>query len=471
MSEIRTRFAVSPTGMIHIGAVRSAIYDWLFAKNQKGKLILRIEDTDKAREVEGGVQNIIDSLKWLGLTWDEGPDVGGEHKPYTQSERLDIYKKYAQELIDKGYAYADPYTPEEVEAFRREAQASKKPFLYRNHRPENPPKWDGKQPLRLRVPELKSYSWNDVVRGKLSAGPEALDDIVLIKSDGYPTYNFCHIVDDQLMDITHVLRADEFIASVPKYLSIYEAFGWKPPKFATLPPILGKDGNKKLSKRDGAQSVLDYRDLGYLPEAIINFLVLLGWNDGTEQEIFTPSELAQKFSLDRIQKSPARFDQDRLDWISSQHIRKLTIDELLEKSSDFWPKDSKETNKAIMRRILTIEQERLKNFSELKLLPEFYFQPPPLTASDLTQISAQELKLWLQQVCKIIMANGTEDREKLEKQIREAIGKQSAKPGVLFGVLRIALTNADRTPPIWDLAFILGQNETISRLEKAGALL
>lgn len=469
MSEIRTRFAVSPTGMIHIGAVRSAIYDWLFAKNQNGKLVLRIEDTDKAREVEGGVQNILDSLKWLGLSWDEGPDIGGKHAPYTQSERLDIYKKHAQSLIAKGYAYADPYTPEEVEAMRHEAQLAKKPFLYRNHRPENPPEWDGSQPLRLRVPELKSYTWNDEVRGKLSAGPEALDDIVLIKSDGYPTYNFCHIVDDYLMGITHVLRADEFIASVPKYLSIYDAFGWKPPIFATLPPILGKEGNKKLSKRDGAQSVLDYRDQGYLPEAIINFLVLLGWNDGTEQEIFTPTELAQKFSLERIQKSPARFDQDRLNWVSSQHIRKLTTTELAEKSKKFWPDHAKESGR--MERILAIEQERLKNFGELASLPEFYFKPPNLKASDLTELSPEELRTWLKQVAQIVSATGTKNREILEEKIRTAIGTQQAKPGSLFGTLRIALTNADRTPPIWDLAYVLGEKETVRRLEKALALL
>lgn len=471
MSEIRTRFAVSPTGMIHIGAVRSAIYDWLFAKNQNGKLVLRIEDTDKAREVEGGVQNIIDSLKWLGLSWDEGPDTGGEHAPYTQSERLDIYKKYALELLAKGYAYADPYKPEEVEAFRQEAQKAKKPFLYRDHRPTNPPKWDGSQPLRLRVPELKSYQWDDEVRGKLSAGPEALDDIVLIKSDGYPTYNFCHIIDDELMGITHVLRADEFIASVPKYLSIYEAFGWKPPIFVTLPPILGKDGNKKLSKRDGAQSVLDYRDQGYLPEAIVNFLVLLGWNDGTEQEIFTMPELVQRFSLDRIQKSPARFDQDRLDWISSQHIRKLTIDELVEKSQQFWPKIAKKSDKATMKRILTIEQERLNNFGELNGLPEFYFRDPEVKIDDLKEIPAEELNSWLKQICQIITNSGTSDREKLEMRIREAIGKQQSKPGALFGSLRIALTNADRTPPIWDLVYVLGAEESVRRLEKAQALL
>lgn len=471
MNEIRTRFAVSPTGMIHIGAVRSAIYDWLFAKNQKGKLILRIEDTDKAREVEGGVQNIIDSLKWLGLNWDEGPDVGGEHAPYTQSERLDIYKKYAQELIDKGYAYADPYTPDEVEEFRREAQKAKKPFLYRNHRPANPPEWDGTMPLRLKVPELKSYSWNDEVRGELSAGPEALDDIVLIKSDGYPTYNYCHIVDDKIMGITHVIRADEFIASVPKYLSIYEAFDWKPPIFVTLPPILGKDGNKKLSKRDGAQSVLEYRDQGYLPETLVNFLVLLGWNDGTEKEIFTIPELIQRFSLNRIQKSPARFDQDRLNWISSQHIRHLTIDELAEKSQPFWPKIAKKSNQETMRRILTIEQERLKNFGELDDLPEFYFQEPKLKTGDLNEIPTAELKAWINEICQIITTTGSSDREKLETHIREAIGKQQSKPGALFGSLRIALTNAERTPPIWDLVYVLGVEESVRRLEKALALL
>ena len=285
-NKVVTRFAPSPTGFMHVGGVRTALFAWAFARKNQGTFILRIEDTDKAREVEGSIQQIIDSLKWVGITWDEGVDIGGPCAPYKQSERLDSYKKYAQTLVDKGLAYADPYTKEELDAFRKQAETEKRAFLYREHRPKNPPAWDGTKPLRLKIPEIKSWEWNDLVRGDLKAGPEALDDFILIKSDGYPTYNFAHIIDDLEMGVTHIFRADEFIASVPNYLSLYEALGIERPQFATLPPILGNEGNKKLGKRDGAKSILDYKSDGYLASAMMNFLAFIGWNPGTEKEIF-----------------------------------------------------------------------------------------------------------------------------------------------------------------------------------------
>jgi glutamyl-tRNA synthetase len=249
--KVVTRFAPSPTGYMHIGGVRTALYAWAYARKNNGTFILRIEDTDKAREVEGSIDHIIETLKWLGITWDEGPDVGGAHSPYLQSQRLDSYKKYAKILIDKGLAYADPYTQEELDAFRKKADEEKKPFLYRDHRPENPPVWDGTMPLRLRIVDVKSTEWYDEVRGKLTAGEEALDDFILIKSDGYPTYNFAHIIDDLEMGVTHIMRSDEFISSTPKFLALYDALGIEHPHFATLPPIMAPEGNKKLGKRDG----------------------------------------------------------------------------------------------------------------------------------------------------------------------------------------------------------------------------
>ncbi|MBC7836844.1 glutamate--tRNA ligase, partial [Acetobacteraceae bacterium] len=246
---------------MHVGGIRTALYAWFFARKNKGTFILRIEDTDKKREVEGSIEHIIQSLKWLGLTWDEGVDIGGPHAPYLQSKRLELYKTYADMLIQKGHAYADPFTEEEVEAFRKEAQEQKKPFLYREHRKDTLP-WNGSVPLRFKVPEIKRHVWHDLVRGDLEYGEEGLDDFILIKSDGYPTYNFAHIVDDIEMGVTHVIRADEFIASTPNYLSVYEALGKEPPAFATLPPILGPAGTKKLSKRDGAKDILDYKEEG-----------------------------------------------------------------------------------------------------------------------------------------------------------------------------------------------------------------
>ena len=258
-AKVVTRFAPSPTGFMHVGGVRTALYAYLWAKKHQGSFILRIEDTDKDREVEGSIGHIMESLKWLGIDWNEGPDIGGEHAPYIQSQRLDLYKKHARILIDRGYAYPDPYSKEELDEFRKEAETNKKAFLYRDHRPENFGVWDGATALRFKTPEIKSYTWTDAVRGELSAGPEALDDFILIKSDGYPTYNFAHIIDDLQMNVTHVMRADEFISSTPKFLSLYDALEIRPPIFVTLPPILADGGNKKLGKRDGAKDILDYK--------------------------------------------------------------------------------------------------------------------------------------------------------------------------------------------------------------------
>lgn len=297
-TKVVTRFAPSPTGFMHIGGVRTALYAWALARKHKGTFILRIEDTDQKRAVDGSIEQIIDSLKWVGIEWNEGVDIGGPHAPYKQTERLESYHKYAKILIEKGLAYADPYTAEELDAFRKKAEEEKRPFLYRDHRPENPPVWDGTQPLRFKTPEIKSYTWTDLVRGELSAGPEALDDFILIKSDGIPTYNFAHIIDDLEMGVTHIFRADEFIASTPKYLSLYDALGIDRPEFAILPPIMSPDGKKKLGKRDGAKDILGYRDDGYIPEAMMNFLALIGWNPGGDIELFTPEQFINLFTIE-----------------------------------------------------------------------------------------------------------------------------------------------------------------------------
>ena len=286
----RTRFAPSPTGYIHVGNVRSALYPYLIAKQTGGDFILRIEDTDQARFVEGAEDLIIETLQWLGLNWQEGPVRGGvtengDFGPYHQTARRDIYLKWAEKMISEGLAYADPYTPKQVQAFRDQAKAEKQAFLYREHRPENPPEWQLGMPLRFKTPEIKRYTWNDAVMGELSAGPEALDDFILIKADGLPTYNFAHIIDDFEMKVTHVIRGAEYVASTPKYLSLYEALNIAPPILAHVPHILAPSGNKKLGKRDGAKSVSEYRDDGILPEAMLNFLAQLGWNDGTEKEL------------------------------------------------------------------------------------------------------------------------------------------------------------------------------------------
>ena len=339
-----TRFAPSPTGFMHVGSLRTALFAWFVAKKNDGKFILRIEDTDKNREVEGSIEHIIKTLETLNINFDEGPNKPGDNAPYLQSERLDIYLEWGNKLIEKGRAYADPYSEEEVGEFREEAKANKHAFLFRNYRPENPPKWDGKTALRFKS-DPKPYRWHDEIMGDLSAGPEAVDDFILIKADGYPTYNFAHIVDDMLMNVTHIIRSQEFIASVPRFLNLYEALEIEHPVFATVPPVMGPDGKKKLSKRDGAKDVLDYISEGYLIETLINFIASLGWNDGTTQEIYSVDEIKNKFELSHVQKSGANFDDKRLLWMNGAHIRNLSLDELYELVKDKLPKEAEKFDK------------------------------------------------------------------------------------------------------------------------------
>lgn len=326
MTKVVTRFAPSPTGFMHIGGVRTALFAWLWARKNHGTFILRIEDTDQKREVEGSIAHIQESLSWIGIDWDFGPDTEAPFGSCIQSERLSTYRMAAQRLIDKGFAYPDPYTAEELAAFRQKADVEKRPFLFREHRPEKTGAWDGTKPLRFKVPEVKSYSWHDEVRGDLSAGPEALDDFILIKGDGYPTYNFAHVIDDEAMQVTHVLRGDEFISSTPRFLSLYDALGIPYPKFVTLPPILRDDKTKKLGKRDGAKDILEYRTEGYLPSAMRNFLALIGWNPGTEQEIFSTEELLQAFDISQIQIHGGVFNEEKLQWFNREYIKAMSTD-------------------------------------------------------------------------------------------------------------------------------------------------
>lgn len=468
---IRTRFAPSPTGLMHVGATRTALFAWLLAQKEQGAFILRIEDTDKVREVEGSTDQIIASLKWLGIQWQEGVDIDGPHSPYLQSDRLDIYKQWAHTLIDQGRAYADPYTKEELETFREQAKTEKRPFLYREHRPENPPVWDGSQPLRFKS-EPKAYTWTDAVMGELSAGPEAIDDFILMKSDGFPTYNFSHIIDDMLMEITHVLRSQEFISSTPKFLNLYEALNIAPPVLATLPFVMAEGGSKKLGKRDGAKNILDYRTEGYLPEAMINFLATLGWNDGTEQEIFTRDELITKFSLDRVQKSPARFDENRLLWLNGQHIRALTLKELAERVSDFWPEVAQDATPEFKLQVLELVQDRLKLLSDLPSSTEYFFaRPTPqweMVSSNkqLAKLSSDEIRSLLTQSRDSLLASAFSPDE-LQVTLNALLETSGQKPGILFSLIRLAVSWAPFSPALNDTLALIGKDEAARRLEKA----
>jgi len=471
MSKVVTRFAPSPTGYIHVGNVRAALFPWLLAKQADGTFILRIEDTDQARYVGGATDLIVAVLQWLGLDWNEGYIVGGDHGPYIQSERKDIYLKWAQKLIDKNLAYADPYTPEQVNAFREEAKLNKKAFLYRDYRPSDPPIWDGSQPLRLKVINPKRETWLDPIMGELSAGPEAQDDFILIKSDGLPTYNFAHVIDDFEMNVTYVIRGLEYISSIPKYLSLYEALEIKPPILACMPHIMAPDGKKKLGKRDGAKSVTEYREEGILAEAMLNFLASLGWNDGTEQEIFTKDELIEKFSLDRVQKSGAKFDEKRLLWMNGQWIRKIDINDLYNRCNDYWPDSAKNSSKEHKLKVLKLASERLKTLVDLPNLTSFFFEEPSIDIS-LFKNNKQLSKLENSEIISLLTSaqNKLQESNFTEEDITNSLNKlleeTGQKPGILFSLIRISTTWAQFSPGLAESLSLLGKDTTITRIKK-----
>lgn len=477
---VRTRFAPSPTGFLHVGGIRTALFAWLLARQQGGQFVLRLEDTDKKREVSGSDAHLMKSLRALGLDYDEGPDVDGPHAPYRQSERLAIYKQWAQKLIDSGRAYADPYTPEAVQAFREQAQAAKRPFLYRDHRPADPPAWDGTTPLRFKS-EPKAYQWHDAVMGELRTGPEVIDDFILVKSDGYPTYNFAHIVDDAEMAISHVIRGQEFIASVPNYLNLYEALDLTPPVLATMPHILGADGNKKLSKRDGAKDVLDYIRDGFLPDTLVNFIASLGWNDGTEQEIFSRQELVAKFGLNRVQRSGARFDERRLLWMNGHYIRELHLDDLYDlaagrtalaegiEATNYWPPEAASADDNYRKQVLGLVQERLKYLAELPELTSFFFKDLPVDMSlvdghkQLKKLSRDELRQLLQQT-EASLSQSSFDVGDMTERLNGLLEASGQKPAVLFSLIRIAITQSPASPGLADSLHVLGKERSLARI-------
>ena len=471
----KTRFAPSPTGYIHIGNVRSAIYPYLIARQNHGKFILRIEDTDRARYVADATDLIMDTLQWLGLEWDEGPIVGGPNGPYFQSERKDIYHHWAQKLIAAGRAYADPTPPEEIDRYRQADNAQKIPFLYRHHRPTNTPDWHEGLPLRFKS-DPKPHHWHDEVMGDLSTGPEVCDDIILIKKDGLPTYNFAHIVDDAEMGVTHVLRGVEYLSSMPNYLSLYEALDLPLPKFLSLPHILAPQGNKKLSKRDGAKSVTDYRADGILPEAMLNYLACLGWNDGTEQEIYSMEELLAAFSPDRIQSSGARFDETKLLWTNGQWIRKIAteqgIDQLYPRTVGFWPASAATHSDHYKKQVLAIIYDRLKTLSDLRTMTDYFFRDPEITLEMITDNKfikkippETSLEALLDVSIQKLEKLAVWDETTLQDALNELLAETGRKPAKLFSLLRISLSFAPFSPALNLTMSVLGRDITLHRLK------
>jgi glutamyl-tRNA synthetase len=468
--KVITRFPPSPTGWIHIGNVRSNLYAWLAAKKTGGSVVLRIEDTDQKREIPGAVDFIKETLSSLGLNWDSYA---------IQSERREIYKKWADKLYQSGNAYSYNVTDEEVETWREDAKLKKRPFLFRDYiTDDRVVPWEfGVNALRLKsIP--KRYTWNDEVRGTITAGQEAIDDFIIMKSEGIPPYNFAHIIDDFEMGITHIFRSDEFISSTPKYLNLYEILDIARPKFVTCPPVMAPTGNKKLSKRDGAKPVNEYLKEGYLASGLVNFLALLGWNPGTTQEIFALEELIAQFDYKRIGSSGSRYDLARLDWINGHHIRAMELGQLLEfvnNNNEFklgepnfeLPTSSLEE---YQKAVLGLFQDRLKHLDELKAISWYFFERPELKYQNFKDdkqtsgLSKEEITKTLTEVIEKIEQCQSFESSKLEETIRALCGSQNLKPAQFFSVIRVALSTEEKTPKLFDIMEVIGKKETLLRL-------
>lgn len=473
---VRTRFAPSPTGMLHIGGLRTTLFSWLWARKHGGEFIIRIEDTDRVRLVEGAKEQILASIKGIGMDWDYGPDKPGPFGSCIQSERLMTYQDKIQVLLKSGGAYRDWRSSEELEAMRTQAQAEKRAFVYR----KSLAKLDGDitEPnvIRIAIPDDKQILWDDAVKGPQSWDSKNVDDFVAIKSDGFPTYHFANVIDDKAMEITHVIRADEWLASTPKHLHLWDVFGWERPVYAHVPTVLGPDGKKKLSKRDGAKDVAEYLSEGFTPEALMNFLALLGWNDGTNQEFYSKEELINAFDLSRVQKSPACFDNVKLEWMNGVHIRAMNPDELYSKAEGWWHPASENYPKEYKQEVLRLNRERLKKFSELSELTWFFFKDPS-PSEDLKNMLLIESGLdqstaigFLEKV--IETSDKIEFKEStLHDSIYGLCEPLNTKPAVLFKLIRISLVGGKNAPGLFETMETLGKETSLRRLNHAVIML
>ncbi|MHB1162692.1 MAG: glutamate--tRNA ligase [Chloroflexota bacterium] len=479
---VRTRIAPSPTGLPHIGNFRTIVFNWLFARHHGGKFVVRVEDTDVARKVEGAMEAMLDGLRWLGLDWDEGPVVDGPYAPYLQSQRLPIYKEHAERLIAQGDAYYCFCSPERLTAMRQEQQRRKEPPGYDKlcrtlTEGEIRARLDeGITPvIRFKVPLEGSTSFHDLIHGDITFPNAALDDFVLIKSDGYPTYHLAHLVDDHLMQISHVMRADEWISSTPRHILLYQAFGWEPPKFAHVPQILGPD-RAKLSKRHGATSVLAYRDMGYLPEAMLNYLALLGWAFDATTEIMSRDELIRYFSIEKINKTGAIFDVTKLDWMNGYYIRQMTVSDLTTRVTPYLAQAglATERDRAYLEKVIPLVQERIRKLSDVVEFTDFFFADTlEYDGALLVQkgMTAESSLAALRTARERIAGLPSWDRTSLEETIRPLADELGVKTGQLFGVLRVASTGRTAAPPLFETMEVLGRERVMSRLATAEAKL
>lgn len=473
---VRVRFAPSPTGYLHVGGARTALYNWLFARKHGGTFILRIEDTDQIRSTEESVGGILDSLRWLDLDWDEGPEVGGDLGPYFQMQRLHFYRAAAERLLEEKKAYLCYCTPEELKERRETALArGETPGYDRRCRDLSPQEratleaQSRKPALRFAMPLEGETVVHDLVRGDIHFANQQLDDLIIMRADGFPTYNFAVVVDDILMQISHVIRGDEHLANTPRQIRIYEALGHTPPQFAHVSMILGLD-RTKLSKRHGATSVSDYRDAGYLPEAMVNFLALLGWAYDDKTELFAREELIEHFSLEKVNPSPSVFSDEKLEWMNGVYIRQLEPDDLAKRFLPFINKAGLEADMETVRRLVPLIQERMKVLSNGVELVDFFFQeeiaydPKLLIGKKMTaQESHAALNMTRERLEKLPLF----DEESLEKSLRQMVDDLCLTAGQLFGIIRIAVTGKKVAPPLFGTLALLGRERARRRINLA----
>ena len=482
---IRVRYAPSPTGEPHVGNIRTAIFNWLCARHYGGSLVIRVEDTDQSRKVEGATEQLLEALKWLGLDWDEGPDVGGTYAPYYQSQRLEHYRAASERLLDSGDAYKCYCAPDRLTEMRKEQTRLKQHPGYdrkcRSLSPGEVAELDeaGVVPVvRFKMPDDGVTTVDDLVRGEVSFENRLVDDFVVLKSDGFPTYHLAALVDDHLMKITHVMRAEEWLSSTPRHMQLYRALGWDPPRFAHLPIILAPD-RSKLSKRHGATSILEYREQGYLPAAMFNFLTLLGWSLDDKTELLSITELVRHFTIDRVAKSGAVFDAEKLSWMNGHYIRQLAVEELADALLDYWrrypPTEIPELpERSYLARIVPLIQERLKTLADAAPLIPFLFQDEvDYEAVELIQkgMDASATRLALVAAVAGIEPVSPFDADALEGVLRPMAQELNVKAGQLFGSLRVATTGLRVAPPLFETMEVLGRERTLASIRKAIAKL
>lgn len=478
-ARVRTRFAPSPTGYLHVGGLRTALYSYLFAKQHGGQLILRIEDTDQTRLVPDATEKLIATLARVGLQPDEGPDVGGQSGPYVQSQRLALYQQHAKQLVDANQAYYCFCSSERLAQVREQKITAKEPPMYDRHCADLSAEEVARRlaageahVIRLRVPAGKT-TLTDLVWGEVTVDNATIDDQVLLKTDGFPTYHLAVVVDDHLMEITHVLRGEEWLPSTPKHLLLYRAFGWEPPQFAHLPLLLNAD-RSKLSKRQGDVAVEDFLAAGYLPEAIINFVALLGWHPGAgeTEEIFSVSELMKRFSLEHIHKAGAIFSQEKLNWINAHYIRQLPIATLVELTQPYlqplleqYPQPAE-----YVARVLQLEQERLVKLADSAQQTEYFFVDQPQYPPELLvwkKSTPADAQRWLVAIQSALVVHDDWSQTALEKYVRQWIADQKAGNGDVLWPLRVALTGREKSPSPFEVAAVLGKDRSRARIAAA----